>query len=149
MFLSKSCTYAVRAALLISKKKLDMGREYIPVSELAKELDISFHFLTKILQRLTEAKIMDSFRGPKGGITLTRSPQNIKIIEIIEAIDGMDLFDSCIFGLPCCSDDHPCPLHKQWKKQRKEILNIFKKNTIHDLTLNENTLNLSGKFTKK
>ena len=149
MLLSKSCTYAIRAALLISKKKTDTGREYIPVSELAAELEISFHFLTKILQKLTEAEIMDSFRGPKGGVTLTKSPQKIKIIEIIVAIDGMDFFESCVFGLPSCSDEHPCPLHKQWKNQRKEIFDIFKKNTIHDLTLNENTLNLSGKATKK
>ncbi|KAA3634890.1 MAG: Rrf2 family transcriptional regulator [Calditrichaeota bacterium] len=145
MLLSKSCTYAVRAALLISKKKIDSGRNYIPVSELAKELDISFHFLTKILQKLTESKIMNSFRGPNGGITLTRSPEKIKIIEIVDAIDGMKLFESCIFGLPTCSDDHPCPLHKQWKLQRIEILKLFKTNTIHDLTINDDEFNLSGK----
>ncbi|MBK7091378.1 MAG: Rrf2 family transcriptional regulator [bacterium] len=72
MLFSKGCTYAIRAALLVAVKETREGRKFIPIRELADELDLSFHFLTKILQVLTEAEIMESFRRPNVGIGLAR-----------------------------------------------------------------------------
>ena len=59
---------------------------------------------------------MKSHRGPKGGVALARSADSIYLIEIIEVMDGTDIFKECLLGLESCNDINPCPLHEQWKK---------------------------------
>ncbi|HPC12210.1 MAG TPA: Rrf2 family transcriptional regulator, partial [candidate division Zixibacteria bacterium] len=72
MLFSKACSYAIRAAVLAAAKDPDGRRAFIPIRELADEVGVSFHFLTKILRKLTEVEIMESFRGPNGGVGLVR-----------------------------------------------------------------------------
>lgn len=133
MLFSKGCTYAIRAALLVSLKEQRENRRFIPVRELADELDLSFHFLTKILQVLTEANIMESFRGPNGGVGLARPAKDVALIDIIEAVDGLSLFNECALGLPGCGEKTPCPLHATWSKRREDLQRMFQKTTLASL----------------
>lgn len=133
MLFSKGCTYAIRAALLVAVKETKEGRKFIPIRELAEELELSFHFLTKILQVLTEAEIMESFRGPNGGIGLARSANSISLIQIISAVDGDSLFSECALGLPDCGEAIPCPLHQSWSRRREELKRMFEKTTLGTL----------------
>lgn len=133
MLFSKGCTYAIRAALLVSLKEEQEKRRFIPIRELAEELDLSFHFLTKIMQELTEAKIMESFRGPNGGVGLARPAKEITLVDIIAAIDGMSLFNECALGLPGCGEKTPCPLHEAWSKRRDDLQRLFGKTTLAGL----------------
>lgn len=94
-------------------------RSFIPIGELSRELHISFHFLTKVLQILTREKILKSYRGPHGGITLARPSRDIRLIDIVKAIDGNDLFETCILGLSGCGTGKPCPLHDHWARIRE------------------------------
>jgi len=91
---------------------------------------LSFHFLTKILQVLTQQKIMNSFKGPNGGVSLARPAQTISIKEIVVAIDGKGLFAGCMLGLDTCSDEHPCPLHQQWTVVRDQLEAVFAQTTL-------------------
>ncbi|HQG45016.1 MAG TPA: Rrf2 family transcriptional regulator [bacterium] len=106
MILSRSCDHAIRASLYIA---LQADRAFVPIREIASALEISFHFLTKILQLLTQARIMASFKGPNGGVTLARPAAAISLKEIVLAIDGNRIFNGCMIGLDHCDDDHPCP----------------------------------------
>lgn len=133
MLFSKGCTYAIRASLLVTTKELKDGRKFIPIKELSDELDLSFHFLTKIMQELTEAKIMESFRGPNGGIGLARPAKDIRLVDVIEAIDGLDIFTECALGLPGCGEDTPCPLHASWAKRREDLHRMFERTTLASL----------------
>ena len=82
--LSSSTVYAIRASIYIAAHK---EGEYIAISEIAKQLDISFHFLTKILQKLTQDKLMRSYRGPNGGVAFTRSLDKIFLTDIFRIKD--------------------------------------------------------------
>ena len=135
MLFSKGCSYAIRAALLVAVKENREGRKFIPIKELADELGLSFHFLTKIMQVLTEAEIMESFRGPNGGIGLARDAKQISLIQIISAVDGMSLFSGCALGLPDCGEAKPCPLHQAWSKRREELKRMFERTTLATLAL--------------
>ena len=67
MIFSKSCVYGLRAMIYLAS----IPREgYVSIKSLSDKLDISFHFLTKILQELTAAELMESMKGPKGGVRL-------------------------------------------------------------------------------
>jgi Rrf2 family transcriptional regulator, iron-sulfur cluster assembly transcription factor len=133
MLFSKGCTYGIRASILITLKEKHEDRKFIPLQELAEELGLSFHFLTKIMQILTEAGIMESFRGPNGGVGLARNADQINLIEIVAAIDGMGMFEQCVLGLPGCSDETPCPLHKGWGKRRESYKKVLRKTTLASL----------------
>ncbi len=122
MLLSKSCDYGLRAAVYVAAH--GDGR-FVPIGEIAEALGVSFHFLTKSLQRLTQHRILTSSRGPKGGVSLARSAAEISVFEVVVAVDGNDLFERCVLGLDHCGDDHPCPLHGQWKAVKAEMERIF------------------------
>lgn len=140
MLFSKACAYAIRAAVLAAAKDPDGQRNFIPIRELADEVAVSFHFLTKILRKLTEANIMKSFRGPNGGVGLIRPARDISVIDIVAAIDGLGLFEGCALGLPQCSDKSPCPLHDAWRKRREDLQKLLSRTTLADLARNHNKL---------
>ncbi|MCB0713753.1 MAG: Rrf2 family transcriptional regulator [Ignavibacteriae bacterium] len=129
--LSNACEYAIRALVYIVASKGD--RDYLPVRHIADQLDISSHFLAKIVQLLAAEGILNSYRGPNGGVNLARSPENITLMEVVSAVDGEGLFHDCFIGLPECGEQNPCPLHKWWKQVRKEISGTLSKATLADL----------------
>jgi Rrf2 family protein len=130
MLFSKGCTYAIRASLLVTLKEMDENRKFIPLRELSDELNLSFHFLTKIMQSLTEARIIESFRGPNGGIGLARPAKEITLLNIVAAVDGMALFSDCALGLPGCGESKPCPLHASWAKRREDLRKMLSRTSL-------------------
>ncbi len=130
MLLSKSCVYGLRAVLYVVQNNSD---GYVPIREISDKLNISFHFLTKILQVLTQNQLMVSYRGPKGGINLAKSAGKITILDIIHALDGEEIFQECLLGLPNCDDSAPCPLHHNWTHYCRSLKENFSNTTIKDL----------------
>jgi|APTNR8051073442_1049403.scaffolds.fasta_scaffold09244_7 Rrf2 family transcriptional regulator, iron-sulfur cluster assembly transcription factor len=131
--LSKSCVYGIRASIYIASEA-DNG--YISISQVAKELNLSSHFLTKILQELTSDNLLLSHKGPRGGVKFAKDTKEIKLIEIIGAIDGMDLFTECALGLEGCGIYKPCPLHDSWTAHREALRELFEQENLYDLSIN-------------
>ncbi len=103
------------------------------VKEIAEHTDVSFHFLGKILQSLTQQGLLVSYKGPKGGIQLAKSPDEITVIQVVEAIDGLGVLKQCVLGLPNCGEGKPCALHEQWGPIRAEIGDMFQGKSIAEL----------------
>ena len=68
----------------------------LPTRSLAQYHGLSETYLSKHLQALTNAHIIESLPGPKGGYRLTRSPKEITLLEIVEAIDGREPLFRCM-----------------------------------------------------
>ena len=128
--LSKSTEYALRAVLYVASRK---DAKYVSIREISDELGVSFHFLTKILQRLTRKGLVVSYRGPGGGVALARPAGRITLMDIVEAVEESDLFTSCILGLAGCGEKKPCPLHGQWARERTGLGKMFRQTTIAKL----------------
>lgn len=128
--LSKSCEYGLRATLYLASLDRD---GYVSIGAISKELGISFPFLTKIFQKLNEADLLDSRRGPKGGVALTKPADDVTLYEIVVAIDGDDLFRECVLGLPGCGEAEPCPLHDRWAEKRDYLEQMFRNTTLAEL----------------
>ncbi len=107
--------------------------EYMAVRRISSELDISFHFLTKIFQQLSRAGLLRSYRGPNGGVKLSKPASNISLREIVVAIEGPDLFTECVLGLPDCGEDKPCPLHDSWAHVRKELIQMLEDRSLSQI----------------
>ncbi len=129
MVLSKACTYGVLASFYVAREQ---NSGYVSIREMSEDLNISFHFLTKILQKLTAYGLMTSHKGPKGGISLAKQPDKITLLEIIAAIDGDEIFHECILGLPGCGHERPCPIHDYWAKVRSDMEEMFAGRTLAD-----------------
>jgi Rrf2 family transcriptional regulator, iron-sulfur cluster assembly transcription factor len=137
MLLSKSCIYGLRASVLLAKKN---SSEYITINDLSKELNISFHFLTKVLQQLTKADLLISFKGPNGGVKLAKPADQITFREIIISIDEKFTLTDCPLGLPACGEFAPCPLHDNWQKLQAYILQMTNSVTLAELSLRQKQL---------
>jgi len=122
MLLSKGCEYGLSAAMYLASIEQN---GYVPIRTISEHLDISYPFLTKVLQKLNEAGHIASMRGPNGGVALSRSPQQVTLKEIIVAIDGSKLFTECVLGLPGCGSGKPCPMHDQWEGVRDHLDVLF------------------------
>lgn len=106
---------------------------YVPVRKVSGELDVSHAFLAKILQELVGQDLLASLRGPSGGVKLAREPSRIKLNDIVLAIDGRKVFDSCVLGLPGCGLRTPCPLHDTWGAVRDRFRQTLEETTLEEL----------------
>ena len=128
--LSKGSVYGLRALLYIVAKK---QTGFVSISEISKELDISFHFLTKTLQTLTQNGILASHRGPNGGIALAKPAEEILLIDIIKLLEGDDFFEKCLLGLPGCGSFTPCPVHDFWQVTKAAMKDEFSSTSLANL----------------
>lgn len=133
---SKKCEYGIQGVLYLAAHR---DNEVIPSDEIAKALGIPKEFISKILQSLTESGIVESRKGKNGGFTLAKSPNKIRLIDVVAAIDGLEIFNSCVLGFPKCSPDHPCPVHNSWGELRTQAYNMLTEETLDKFK--EKTLN--------
>ena len=129
--LSLTCKTAIKAVIsLASKSKTG---EKAGILEIAEYINASEHTVAKLLQALVKEKVINSTKGPSGGFYISNQQQKLPIINIIEAIDGKEVFKECGLGLSKCSASHPCPIHNDYKESRDLMENLFKRKRIVDL----------------
>ena len=131
MMFSKSCQYALQAVIAIALKE-ENGKP-VGVKQIAGPQEIPGQFLSKILQQLVRAKILDSTKGPNGGFSFRKSPDEITLFDIVKEVDGLDLFDECVMGLKECSDESPCPIHAESKLLKERIKNLLISKSVTEL----------------
>lgn len=127
---SKKCELALQAVLFLSIKKDQIIFNSLEVS---RELKVPKEFVSKMMQSLTDSGIIGSKKGKNGGFYLARRPSQIKLIEIVEAIDGLGVFNNCVLGFPNCSSQDPCPVHNKWGKIRDDAFKMLSEETLEEL----------------
>ena len=125
---SKSCQYAIQSVLYIAVHGNDNGA--VKVKEISETQEIPVHFLGKIMQNLVKHKILVSTKGPTGGFMLKEDKWNTTLLDIVEIIDGLDIFSQCGIGLKKCSDTQPCPIHNEYKVVKTRIRALLESRTI-------------------
>jgi Rrf2 family protein len=131
---SKACEYAIRAVVVIATYSMEGERHSVKV--IAERTGTPEAFMAKTLQKLSRAGIIVASKGPGGGSVMPpRLSRNVKLVDIVKAIDGDGIFTGCALGLPACSDAHPCPLHDQFAKVRSDLRRMLERTTVHDLAL--------------
>ncbi|MFN8298358.1 MAG: Rrf2 family transcriptional regulator [Chitinophagales bacterium] len=131
MMFSKSCEYAIKAVLHICMNTRDGSR--LGIKEIAEEIESPEPFTAKILQELARKRIISSAKGPGGGFFIDPKAKPIVMMEIVEAIDGMGAFERCGLGLKECSEDHPCPIHKEFKSYSARLKNLLTYKTVQEM----------------
>jgi Rrf2 family protein len=128
--ISDALTLAFHSLVYISRNQ---DRLYSN-SEIAYELGVSEHHLSKVLQRLSDNGILKSSRGPKGGYSLNKNPEEIILLEIFEAIEGKFHSLSCLLSNPICPNG--CLLEVLFDKLNSQITDFFSLLTLYDVVEN-------------
>jgi Rrf2 family protein len=98
MLITKASEYALLALIVIAKEK-----EPINTDVLSSQLDISRSFLAKILQILAKHNILISYKGAKGGFSLSCKPSELSILVVMKIVE-----DNKPLVFECSTDDKPC-----------------------------------------
>lgn len=131
---SKTCEYGIRAAIFIASESYKDNRTGL--KEIAKKIDSPEAFTAKILQILSKDNIIHSIKGVGGGFEIPKETlSQIKLIQIVSAIDGDRVFTGCGLGLTQCSEDHPCPVHDKFKAIRNELAFMLENTNLEELAI--------------
>lgn len=131
---SKTCEYGIRAAIFIASESYKDNRTGL--KEIAKKIDSPEAFTAKILQILSKDNIIHSIKGVGGGFEIPKETlSQIKLIQIVSAIDGDRVFTGCGLGLTQCSEDHPCPVHEKFKAIRNELAFMLENTNLEELAI--------------
>lgn len=127
---SKKCELALQAVLFLSAKG---PNQLFNAAQIAKKLKAPKEFVAKILQTLTNNQIVGSKKGKFGGFYLAKDPNEIRLIDIVIAIDGLEIFHKCVLGFRGCSFEEPCPVHEKWGELRDKTYKMLSEQTLGDL----------------
>lgn len=127
MLYGHAAEIAIRAALYLAGRP---PGELSPVREVARATKLPSPYLSKVIQRLAQAGLVRTFRGPGGGIELGRSPEAITLWSLVRATDGPSDVDRCALGIGNCSPSNPCPLHGRWAPLREDFQKLLEGTTL-------------------
>lgn len=133
---SKTCELGLQSVLFLSIKK---QQKIFRAVEIAEEMNAPKEYVAKVLQMLTESGIVGSKKGKNGGFYLAKPPSKIKLIDIVEAIDGLEIFNKCVLGFKGCGTGEPCPVHDKWGVLRDSAYKMLSEETLEQLR--EKTVN--------
>jgi Rrf2 family transcriptional regulator, iron-sulfur cluster assembly transcription factor len=130
MLYSRSTEYAIRA--LIHLAQVPQGG-YAMAKNIAEQENIPAPFLAKILQQLAHIGLLRSVKGPHGGFGLNMPAEEIRLIDIVEVLDGLEGHALPDAVTADCPDGLYCTRHAEWMELKKEIVDYLKAHTIAEL----------------
>jgi len=132
MKLSNKGRYAVQALADLARNSLQKPTN---LTEISLRQGISLSFLEQIFLKLKNNNLVKSSRGPLGGYILSRSPDDISISNIIEAVDEKVKTVACRRESKkgCHGKSSKCITHDLWDDLENHINDFFKKNTLRDI----------------
>lgn len=128
--LSRKADYGVRAMIDIARQPPD-GR--IVVADIAKRQNIPAFYLAKIVPHLARAGLVRTTLGAAGGITLSVPPDQISLLQIIEAIDGPFALNQCSVDPVSCEHHATCPTLHVWCQAQSQLNRLLAETRISDL----------------
>ncbi|MCD6080111.1 MAG: hypothetical protein DRP73_02280 [Candidatus Omnitrophota bacterium] len=130
MKLSTRARYGVRMMLELG---VNYGKGPTYLREVAEKEDISEKYLSQLVLPLKSANLITAERGIKGGYILKKSPENITLREIVEALEGKLSIVPCINEPALCNRVSLCVTRDVWKKVEEAIISTLEKITLQDL----------------
>jgi Rrf2 family protein len=132
MQLTRQADYAIRALLHLSEE----GPEaVVQTKEIAASEDIPEKYLPTIMRTMARAGLVRTLRGNQGGVLLARDPEDINLLEVIEAIEEPIMLNRCLRDGDECSRASFCPVHPVWDRIQQSMIERLESTTFADLAL--------------
>ncbi len=130
MKLTRGADYGTLGILYLARQSPD---RIVLISEIAEAEGVPETYLAKIFQDLAKAGLVRSHRGARGGFTLARSPNDITLRQIIEAIEGPVALNRCLDPREGCANSATCPVHTALAKAQQSMLSSLEGVTLYAL----------------
>ena len=140
MKLSTKIRYGMRALLDLALNYTDKP---VLLKDIAKRQEISFKYLDRIFSSLKAAGLIKSIRGAKGGFVLSRLPSEIKLFDIVHALEGPINLVECVDNKSYCKRSNACVVREVWCELENVIADELKSITLQDLVEKENRKRVS------
>lgn len=127
--LSRSGTHAIRALVMLA----GTPGTYSGAQMIADNTGAPRNYLGKILQQLARRGIVESQKGLGGGFRLAKKSDEITLYEIVESLEDVGRWGSCVLGEGSCDDSHRCAMHDRWRVIRDGYLEMLRTTTVRDL----------------
>jgi Rrf2 family protein len=105
--------------------------------EIASSQGLPQGFLAKIFPKFVQHGLVRVYRGSTRGYALAKAPEEIRLREILEAVEGPHVTNQCFFWGRECDVTNPCPMHCQWREIRPWIGEILERTTLKELILKD------------
>ena len=125
---SQTVEYALRAVIHLAHEA-PAGRTTAQIAEATR---VPKDYLSKILQKLAEKGIVKTQRGVGGGISLAKTPEELTILDVVNAVDPIVRYRTCPLNLPN-HGANLCPLHKRMDAAMAAVEEAFRKSTLAEV----------------
>ena len=125
---SQSAEYALRAVSLLAARQPDS----LTTEQIANATGVPQAYLSKVLQALRKAGVAKSQRGIGGGVSLANDPQDITILDIMDAVDPIRRITECPIGL-AAHGVRLCPMHSRLDSALAMVEVVFRETTLAEL----------------
>jgi Rrf2 family protein len=130
MIYSKTAKYAVLALAEVARRSKD---SFVSTQAIAAATSIPYPHFAKTIGLLKRAGLVATSRGKTGGIVLARPADEIRILDVVLAVDGEANLNDCPLFLTPCSCDRACALHTLWRGARDAVVAFLTHTTVADI----------------
>lgn len=130
MFVQAGTEYAIRALMELARLS---GNGSVPLRRIAENSQISEHYLYKVFRRLSERGILHAAPGPKRGYRLARQPDEIGLLEVVEAVQGPIYAYRCVEDPLTCARSERCPVRGIFSRMTEAVADVFGAYTLADI----------------
>ena len=127
MQITRQADYAVRAVYFLTIVGADKRAS---TSQIAADQRIPPSFLAKIISQLSVAGLLHTSRGARGGVSLAKDPDQIALLDVVEAIDGPILLNECVADTSACVFSQDCPMRPVWCDAQKDLVHRLERTTF-------------------
>jgi Rrf2 family protein len=135
MKFSKQSTYGMRAMIQLAKCWNEDTNDRMSLSEISEKEQISKKYLEQIFIKFKEFELVGADKGSRGGYFLLRKPIDIRIFDIVEALEGGVRPADCVSseGELLCGKGSSCGVVSLLREIQKETTKVLKKMTLQDI----------------
>lgn len=140
MKLSTRTRYGTRALLEMALRK-DEGPIFL--REIAKEQQLSLPYLEQLISPLVAAGIVRSVKGPKGGVSLAKEPEDINLGDVMHLLEGTTAPVECVVNPGVCERSSSCVTRDVWSELNDVVDAFLRSKTLQDLVEDQKKKNES------
>lgn len=130
MKLSTRATYGTRAVLDLA---LHADEGLVQLKDIARRQQISLQYLEHLIKPLIAAGLLSSTRGPRGGLSLAKSPREIRLSQLILLLEGSTAPVECVTNPGSCERSATCATRDLWSEMKDAIDAVVESLTLADL----------------
>ena len=130
MQLTRAGEYGILGTLYLAERH---DEPVVMLAQIAEAEGAPESFLRKIFGMLAKHGIVEAQRGRHGGFHLARAPDQISLLEVIEAIEGPIALNVCLLRPESCDKRDDCPVHHVWEEAQGALLSVLDKHSLGDL----------------